>query len=75
MPPTLDQAALKQWFRIAAQDAPNDRLMALGFLPHEPVRVLRRSWWRQGPMVVQVGNTSFALRPSEARAIGVEPLV
>lgn len=71
---TLDQAQLKQWFRIAQQGEPHARLLALGFLPHEPVRVLRRSWWRQGPMVVQLGNTTFALRPQEAQQIALEPV-
>ena len=74
MPLTLDKLALKQWSRVAAQGAANPRLSALGFLPHAPVRVLRRSWWRQGPMVVQLGNTTFALRPQEAQQIALEPV-
>lgn len=72
MTSTLENVALKQWFRIAADGASNPRLSALGFLPHARVRVLRRSWWRQGPMVVQLGNTQFALRPSEAAQVGLE---
>lgn len=74
---SLEHATVSQWFRIAPAQglaAPSSaRLQALGFLPHEPVRVLRRSWWRNGPMVVQLGNATFALRPNEARQVVLEP--
>lgn len=69
----LEHVGLQQWFRIAPQADLSPRLQALGFLPHESVRVLRRSWWSSGPMVVQLGNASFALRPSEARQVALEP--
>jgi Fe2+ transport system protein FeoA len=48
------------------------RLQALGFLVGEPVRVLRRSWLKHGPLVVQVGNATFALRASEAACVAVD---
>jgi ferrous iron transport protein A len=45
------------------------RLADLGFVPNERVCVLRRSWWKGGALVVQVGNATFALRDSEAACI------
>jgi hypothetical protein len=49
------------------------RLADLGFVPQERVCVLRRSWWKQGALVVQVGNATFALRHSEAACIELAP--
>ena len=49
------------------------RLADLGFVPHERVCVLRRSWWKKGALVVQVGNATFALRHSEAACIELAP--
>ena len=49
-------------------------LQALGFLVGEPVRLLRRSWLRRGPLVVQIGNATFALRQDEAECIDVQTL-
>jgi Fe2+ transport system protein FeoA len=46
--------------------------MALGFLPHEQVRVVRRSQFKGGALVVQVGNAVFALRAEEADQVQVE---
>ncbi|PRD67179.1 transport protein A [Malikia granosa] len=57
---------------MAAGGSNNARLLELGFLPHEQVRVLRRSWFRQGAIVVQVGPAVFGLRPSEASQILLE---
>ncbi|MEN9904164.1 MAG: hypothetical protein RLZZ555_729 [Pseudomonadota bacterium] len=71
-PLKLDQAAVGQWHRIAAGGVHNLRLLELGFLPHEQVRVLRRSWFRRGALVVQVGPAVFGLRPSEASQIELE---
>jgi ferrous iron transport protein A len=45
------------------------RLSDLGFVPNERVCVVRRSWWKGGALVVQVGNATFALRDSEAACI------
>jgi ferrous iron transport protein A len=50
-------------------------LQALGFLAGEPVRLLRRSWLKRGPLVVQIGNATFALRQDEARHVDVANLV
>jgi ferrous iron transport protein A len=50
------------------------RLGELGFLPGEPVQVLRRGPGGREPLAVRVGDTQFALRRLEARCIDVEPL-
>mgnify|MGYP001194565218 CR=1 FL=1 len=62
------------WFRITRVLGGQGRLESLGFLPLEPVRLLRRSPFKKGAMVVQVGAAVFALRPAEAAHIGVEAL-
>ena len=54
-------------------DAIAQRLADLGFVPQERVCVLRRSWWKKGALVVQVGNATFALRHSEAACIELVP--
>jgi len=48
------------------------RLSELGFLPGEPVHVLRRGPGGREPIAVQVGDTLFALRWVEARCIEVQ---
>ena len=58
----------------ARTDAPMlQRLGELGFLPGEPVRVLRRGPGGRDPLAVQVGETLFALRRLEAQCIEVSP--
>jgi ferrous iron transport protein A len=47
------------------------RLGELGFLPGEPVQVLRRGPGGLEPLAVVVGDTMFALRLMEARCISV----
>jgi ferrous iron transport protein A len=47
------------------------RLGELGFLPGEPVRLLRRGPGGREPIAVQVGDTVFALRWVEAHGIDV----
>jgi len=49
------------------------RLGELGFLPGEPVRLMRRGPGGREPIAVQVGDTLFALRYVEARCVEVEP--
>lgn len=71
-PLTLQQVPLLQWHRIAAQGAGHPRLLELGFLPLENVRVLQRSWLPGGALVVQVGDAVFGLRPDEAAQIPVQ---
>ena len=47
------------------------RLAELGFLPGEPVQVLRRGPGGREPLVVLIGNTMLALRLAEARCVEV----
>lgn len=47
------------------------RLGELGFIPGEPVMVLRRGPGGREPLAVQVGETLFALRLLEADCIEV----
>ena len=49
------------------------RLGELGFLPGEPVRLLRRGPGGREPLAVLVGETMFALRLLEARCVEVRP--
>lgn len=72
-PDTLKEATVGQWHRIRAGTVPHQRLEELGFLPMEKVKVLRRSWFGNGALVVQVGDAVFALRPGEAQMVSLEP--
>ena len=47
------------------------RLGELGFLPGEPVQVLRRGPGGREPLAVQIGETLFALRQIEAQCVKV----
>jgi len=49
------------------------RLGELGFIPGEPVQLLRRGPGGREPLAVQIGETVFALRLLEARCIEVKP--
>ena len=69
----LKDAAIGQWHCIRSGSSPHQRLEELGFLPMEKVKVLRRSWFSDGAMVVQVGDAVFALRPGEAQMVRLEP--
>lgn len=69
----LTQAPLRQWHRVAANGVGHPRLQELGFLPLENVRVLQRSLFRGGALVVQVGDAVFGLRPDEADQIPLMP--
>ena len=50
------------------------RLGELGFLPGEPVHLVRRGPGGREPLAVVIGETMFALRHVEASCIEVEPL-
>ena len=54
-------------------DSHRRRLAELGFLPGEPVQVLRRGPGGREPLAVRVGDAIFALRLAEARHVAVEP--
>jgi ferrous iron transport protein A len=49
------------------------RLGELGFIPGEPVHLLRRGPGGREPLAVQIGDTQFALRLLEASCIEVNP--
>ena len=48
------------------------RLAEIGFVPGEPLHLLRRGPGGREPLAVQIGDTLFALRAVEARCIEVE---
>ncbi len=66
--------------RVVAVDAPpaapdwSRWLAEIGFLPGERVTVTTRSVWGGDPLVVRVGQSTFALRRAEAACVRVEAL-
>ena len=50
------------------------RLGELGFIPGEPVRLLRRGPGGREPLAVLIGDTLFGLRLLEAQCIEVRPV-
>lgn len=48
------------------------RLMELGFVPGERIRMLKRGL-PGGPLAVKVGQSTFALRRFEAALVSVQP--
>jgi ferrous iron transport protein A len=56
---------------ISADPQMLHRLGELGFLPGEPVHLLRRGPGGREPIAVQVGETLFALRLVEAQCVEV----
>jgi ferrous iron transport protein A len=48
------------------------RLMELGFVPGERIRMLKRGL-PGGPVAVKVGESTFALRRFEAALISIQP--
>lgn len=84
---TLDQAPLHQLFWIrhlcstssnkSPNSAANDQeqirqLEAIGFLPKEQVMVLNKGLLKGDALVIRVGVSTFALRPSEAAMVVVQ---
>jgi ferrous iron transport protein A len=49
------------------------RLMELGFVPGERIRMLKRGVPGGDPMAVRVGESTFALRRFEAALISIQP--
>ena len=65
--------------RVLARTAEIDpgtvlRLGELGFIPDEPLQLLRRGPGGREPLAVQIGDTLLALRLLEAQCIEVQPL-
>ena len=48
------------------------RLIEIGFLPGEPVRVIARGQPGNDPIAVRLGHTTFALRRFEAAFVQVQ---
>jgi ferrous iron transport protein A len=48
------------------------RLMELGFVPGERIRMLKRGF-AKGPLAVKVGQSTFALRRFEAALVSIQP--
>jgi ferrous iron transport protein A len=65
--------------RVSPGDAADDgvglarRLMELGFVPGEKVRLLKRGMPGGEPLAIKVGNSTFALRRFEAALISIQP--
>jgi len=60
---------------VPASDAPGQtlllRLMEIGFLPGEPVRIVAMGFPGGDPLAVRVGQATFALRRHEAALVRV----
>ena len=50
------------------------RLVEIGFLPGERVRIIARGLFGGAPLAVRIGTSTFALRLAEARCIQVTPI-
>jgi len=75
----LDTAPQGQRCEVVSVDAPGDApkwgewLAEIGFMPGEAVTVTARNPWGGDPMVVRIGQSTFALRRAEAACITVRP--
>ncbi|NYE63271.1 ferrous iron transport protein A [Duganella sp. 1224] len=49
------------------------RLMELGFVPGEKIRMLKRGMPGGEPLAIKVGNATFALRRFEAALVSIQP--
>jgi ferrous iron transport protein A len=61
--------------KVHSHDSHSDialHLQQLGFLPGEQVRVLHYARPGRDPLIVRVGNSTFALRKFEAACVLVE---
>ena len=56
---------------VTVGDTALQRLSELGFIPGEPVEIVRRGPGGREPLAVLVGNTLIALRKIEARCVRV----
>lgn len=65
--------------RVSAGEAGDDglslsrRLMELGFVPGEKIRMLKRGMPGGEPLAIKVGNSTFALRRFEAALVSIQP--
>jgi ferrous iron transport protein A len=76
---TLNQVPLGQAFLVESLEAQNEadilQMEAIGFLPSEQVMVLNKGLFKGDALVVRVGVSTFALRPTEAEMVRLKPIV
>ena len=75
----LPNGALATVLRVVAVSADVDavalrRLGEIGFIPGEPVQLLRRGPGGREPLAVLIGDTLFGLRLLEAQCIEVQAI-
>lgn len=75
----LPRLAVARVRRLAHPETADDRdrvlrLLEIGFLPGEKVRVMAHGYPGRDPVAVRVGHTTFALRRHEAALIRVVPI-
>ena len=74
---TLDRVAVKVRHTVRAVSAPAhspdwaSRLEEIGFIPGEQVTVMARAPLGGDPLVVRVGESTFALRRAEASCVSL----
>lgn len=77
---TLDQAAIGETLAVLKVDAPalapewERWLEEIGFITGEHVRLMAKAIPGGDPMVVRVGQSTFALRRAEAACVSVVPV-
>ncbi|MFT3960531.1 FeoA family protein [Propionivibrio sp.] len=77
---TLDRAIIGEALAVLRIDAPAQApewgrwLEEIGFVPGEQVRLMAKAVPGGDPMVVRVGQSTFALRRAEAACISVVPV-
>lgn len=74
--PTGKHAIVEQVVAASSDISPATlrRLAELGFIPGEPLQVMRRGPGGREPLAVLIGETLFGLRLLEAQCIEVRPL-
>ena len=75
----LPRLTVAQVRRLAQPETAEDRervlrLLEIGFLPGEQVRVMAHGYPGRDPLAVRVGHTTFALRRHEDALIRVVPV-
>ncbi|MCV2423163.1 ferrous iron transport protein A [Paucibacter sp. DJ2R-2] len=80
IPNTLAELGLGQAMQVHSVQAPvhapewADWLAEIGFVPGEAVKILSRGLPGSDPLVVRIGQSTFALRRAEAACIRVQAL-
>jgi ferrous iron transport protein A len=69
--PKHEKAWVKTLRPLESQNLLARQLEEIGFVPGEQVQVLSKAWMGGDPLVVRVGQSTFALRQAEAQLIEV----